>query len=187
LQTPAIDIHRVHVVSESPFVELLSFHSCIFLQVCDYRCGSGRYGDLNCNWRGMGRTCRLCFGDPLAARVADDISKAHGSRVILCNTHEPPSDNDSHRELISEDTDSAADTGLVVDDEDDPAAMPYTGDVARGELCAFVRGYAQMLPEISGTVSSILAFMPGMRVGIATTPGDFRAFNKCELSLEISR
>ncbi|CAM9477738.1 unnamed protein product [Ectocarpus sp. 8 AP-2014] len=29
--------------------------------VCDSRCGTGLYGDFNCDWLGLGLTCRRCF------------------------------------------------------------------------------------------------------------------------------
>eukprot|EP00904_Undaria_pinnatifida_P002830 jgi/Undpi1/12548/HiC_scaffold_6.g02217.m1 len=58
--------------------------------VCDTTCGSGRYGDYNCNWRGHGSTCRYCFEDIKTAMLADEVAKRRGGRVIMCDTHEPP-------------------------------------------------------------------------------------------------
>lgn len=58
------------------------------------------------------------------------------------------------------------------------AATTFGGNVTRGEMCAFILGYFEFLPETSVTVSSVTHFMPGMRVGIATSPVDFSVFNR---------
>ena len=58
--------------------------------MCDHTCGSGRYGDFNCDWRGHGSTCRYCFDDVKTALLADEVAKRRGGRVIMCDTHEPP-------------------------------------------------------------------------------------------------
>lgn len=34
-----------------------------FNKVCDHTCGTGRFNNYNCNWRGHGATCRYCFND----------------------------------------------------------------------------------------------------------------------------
>ena len=34
-----------------------------FRKVCDHTCGTGRFDNYNCNWRGHGATCRYCFND----------------------------------------------------------------------------------------------------------------------------
>lgn len=60
----------------------------------------------------------------------------------------------------------------------DPAATVYVRNVTRGELCAFMLGYFTFLPEISSSVHSVLSFMPGMRVRIATHHDDFPVFNR---------
>lgn len=52
-------------------------------QVCDYRCGSGKFGDYNCNWRDRGAHCRFCFDDHDAAIVADKAAQRIGGRVIM--------------------------------------------------------------------------------------------------------
>lgn len=59
-------------------------------QVCDVTCGTGRYGDYNCNWRDRGVTCRYCFVDLETALIADEVAQRRGGRVIMCNTHETP-------------------------------------------------------------------------------------------------
>lgn len=59
-----------------------------------------------------------------------------------------------------------------------PATMAYSGDITRGEVCAFMPGYFDFLPETRVSVASVLHFMPGMKVGIATNPMDFHVFNR---------
>lgn len=154
-------------------------------QVCDYRCGSGHYGDLHCNWRGLGQSCRFCFRDNLAAHIADENAKRHGSRVIMCDTHEPPESDGSEVEAMKVDLNpvalrspwthgaDASREGVV-----DPAATQYIGNITRGEICAFLRGYFEFLPELHASVSSVIDFMPGVRVGIATAQRDFHVFNR---------
>lgn len=58
--------------------------------MCDHTCGTGRYGDYNCNWRDRGTGCRYCFNDVETALKADHIARQSGGRVIMCDTHEPP-------------------------------------------------------------------------------------------------
>eukprot|EP00903_Cladosiphon_okamuranus_P021318 g19589.t1 len=164
--------------------------------VCDYRCGSGIYGDRNCNWRGLGSTCRFCFDDAFQAHLADEKAKLDGSRVILCATHEPPTafSSDSAQEsgyelqhvegggLTKSESSSLLSLEAVSEvpevDILAPALTPFTGDITRGEVCAFMKGYFDFLPETRVSVSSVLYFMPGMQIGIATNPGDFHVFNR---------
>ncbi|CAM9281830.1 unnamed protein product, partial [Ectocarpus fasciculatus] len=164
--------------------------------VCDFRCGSGRYGDFNCDWRGLGSTCRLCFHELPAAHLADEFAKAHGGRVIMCNTHEPPppigsNTNDKQEESGHGGADAGNGPTLAIppqesnkevvpgeEESDDPAATEYIGTTARGHMCAFMRGHARLLPMTKVSVSSILDFMPGMRIGIATHPRDLKEFNR---------
>lgn len=166
-------------------------------QVCDYRCGSGEHGDFNCDWRGLGSTCRLCFHELPAAHLADEFAKAHGGRVIMCNTHEPPPPIRSYtHDKEEEKRHGGADAGggstsvipppqksntnvvSVEGDSDDPAATEYIGTTARGHMCAFLRGHSRLLPIMKVSVSSILEFMPGMRIGIATHPTELGEFNR---------
>ncbi|CAM9997646.1 unnamed protein product, partial [Ectocarpus sp. 8 AP-2014] len=164
--------------------------------VCDYRCGSGRYGDFNCNWRGVGSTCRLCFHETSVALLADEVAKAHGGRVVMCNTHEPPLPIGLHTKATVEDTGHrSADTGdglpsavssqeskrkllAAADESNDPAATAYIGTTTRGHICAFMRGYVELLPETKVSVSSVLELMPGMRVAIATDATGFQEFER---------
>lgn len=144
------------------------------------------FGDLHCNWRGLGRTCRFCFQDSFGARLADEKAKANGSRVILCATHEPPVPPHRDVSLTFEDL-AISDVGMdptssaevpLVDEVADPTAIVYSGNTTRGQMCAFMPGYFEFLPELRASVASILHFMPGMRIGIATAPPDFHAFNR---------
>lgn len=59
-----------------------------------------------------------------------------------------------------------------------PALMPYTKDLVRGDICAFTTGYFVFLAETAVSVKSIVHFMPGMRVIVATDPAYFSVFNR---------
>ncbi|CBJ30864.1 hypothetical protein Esi_0218_0031 [Ectocarpus siliculosus] len=178
--------------------------------VCDYRCGSGRYGDFNCNWRGVDSTCRLCFHETSVALLADEVAKAHGGRVVMCNTHEPPLPIGSKTKATVEDTGHrSADTGdglpsavssqeskrkllAVADESNDPAATAYIGTTTRGHICAFMRGFVELLPETKVSVSSVLELMPGMRVAIATDAAGFQEFARAfahlpDVAIELSK
>lgn len=169
-------------------------------QVCDYRCGSGRYRDLHCNWKDLGETCRLCFRDTSAAHVADQVAMTHGARVIMCDTHEPPvpiasfprnmkeMGNDSD-DGTGEDPSSSISSGkdisqifAATDNGVDPSTTEYIGTTTHGHMCAFLQGYFEFLAETRVSVASILDFMPGMRVAIATHPRDFHAYQRSEPS-----
>lgn len=162
--------------------------STVRVQVCDHRCGSGLYGDLHCNWMGLGQTCRLCFEDSSKALLAEKMAEQRGDdRVILCTTHEPPT------QLPSDDVQLAAlENASVHDgtpasssaktppltDTDEPGAIVYTGNITRGQICVFMRGYFDFFSETKVSVDSVLHFMPGVRVRIATSPTDFHVFNR---------
>lgn len=141
----------------------------------------------------MGTSCRFCFNDPLAARLADAIAASRGERVIMCDTHEPPVTflpeemaPASTTELSStEATDppydiESTDAPLVVDEPllEDDSQIFYTDDIRRGQLCAFLPGYFEFLGESNLTVRSIQHFMPGMRVAVATSTLDFHVYNR---------
>lgn len=61
---------------------------------------------------------------------------------------------------------------------DDPRELLFTKDIARGEICVFVPGYLEYLAETNHTVNSVLGFMPGVRVSIATGIFDFHVYNR---------
>lgn len=56
--------------------------------------------------------------------------------------------------------------------------IPFTKDMVRGELCAFMYGYYAFLSELTVIVEGMLHFMPGMRIAIATNPSHFSVFNR---------
>ncbi|CAM9650691.1 unnamed protein product, partial [Ectocarpus sp. 12 AP-2014] len=164
--------------------------------VCDYRCGSGRYGDLHCNWKDLGKTCRLCFRQTSAAYVADQVAMTYGARVIMCDTHEPPvpiasfsrnmkemgsvTDHDTGKDPSSSisSKEGKPEVFAAIDNDADPSTTQYIGTITRGDMCAFLQGYFELLAETRVSVASILDFMPGMRVAIATHPSDFHAFHR---------
>lgn len=159
-------------------------------QVCDYRCISGHQKDLHCNWKGLGETCRACFEDSSVAHVADEVAKSRGSRVIMCDTHEPPlplgssvhaGDGKTPNVTVPEGQSSLDSPGLRISAH--TTAKNVMGDlvfgqITSGELCAFMPGYRAFLHEINCSVHSILHFMPGMRVRIASDRRDFGVFNR---------
>ncbi|CAM9769234.1 unnamed protein product [Ectocarpus sp. 6 AP-2014] len=158
--------------------------------VCDQRCGTNHFQDLHCNWRALGKTCRFCFTEHVPARIADEIASARGSRVIMCNTHEPPVIGSSARSILTGETVENESSSSSSDDEvflaaelrdatgDDPRELLFTKDIARGEICVFVPGYLEYLAETNHTVNSVLGFMPGVRVSIATGIIDFHVYNR---------
>lgn len=164
----------------------------IMLQICDYRCGNGRYKDLHCNWRGLGQSCRYCSLELSAARVADKVAAKVGARIVLCDTHEPPppveaddDDLDSRENSREQEKRSTIHDGVGETDGDDvSAATKFGPSFARDRICAFLPGYLEFLRETELAVSSVLHFMPGMRIGIATSARDFHVFNRYDTSLE---
>lgn len=60
----------------------------------------------------------------------------------------------------------------------DPANEPYLKDITRGQICAFMTGFSSFLKETEVTVKSIVHFMPGMRVAIATQDHDISVFER---------
>ncbi len=69
---------------------------------------------------------------------------------------------------------------LAADDDApyDPANEPYAEGVTRGQICAFMTGFHSFLRETEVTVKSVLHFMPGMRMGIATPAEDLSVFER---------
>lgn len=176
----------------------------MFLQVCDSSCGSGQFGDLHCNWRDLGPSCRYCFHDLMAARLADEVASTRGGRVIMCSTHEPPRAPEAidspmeavdssieavlqaagYVEQIRDSSDDSASSKASSSEEsrrnEDPAHLEFAVNITRGEMCAFVPGYLEFLAETNLTVSSIDLFMPGMKIAVTTHPIDFHVYNRYE-------
>lgn len=163
--------------------------------MCDSSCGSGQFGDLHCNWRSLGLSCRYCFHDIVSARLADEIASTRGGRVIMCGTHLPPraaEDVDrsiqaaleaaGHAQPPPVSSDSRISRRTVSAEErrkhDDPSNLEFVTNTSRGQLCAFIPGYLEFLPETNITVSSINLFMPGIKMAVATKPIDFHVYNR---------
>ncbi|CAM9733800.1 unnamed protein product, partial [Laminaria digitata] len=177
--------------------------------VCDTRCGSGRYDDYNCNWRGYGSSCRFCFTNRKEALNANEAAKRTGGAVIMCHTYEPPTEVDqwgpagiektaigiadsdsgdhtskysSHRCLYLGPR-SVARRDIEEDVDLSPHMEPYVKDVVRGQLCAFMIGFAPFVLETQVAVESIVHFMPGMRIAIAAHYEDVPLFERTVGSL----
>eukprot|EP00903_Cladosiphon_okamuranus_P008170 g7869.t1 len=168
--------------------------------VCDRSCGTGRFGDYNCNWRGYGANCRFCFNDREKALLANDAAKQRGGSVIMCDTFEPPTEHDNSMPPITVGDDdsivgevgkddtvaSAADeqekTSLkeltALDSSVDPPDEPYVKGIKRGQICAFMSGFSFFVMETKVAVESILHFMPGMRIAIATHAEEVSLFQR---------
>lgn len=58
------------------------------------------------------------------------------------------------------------------------ASLPFTHELVRGDLCAFIGGRAGEVEQTRVTVESILEFMPGMRVAVAVEPESFDAYDR---------
>lgn len=57
-----------------------------------------------------------------------------------------------------------------------PAAAPFVGDIMHGNICLFIPGYFEFFHEARLAVESVLTFMPGVRIVIATHPMDYHVF-----------
>ena len=150
----------------------------------------------------MGDKCRFCFRDIAAARLADEIARKRGGRVIMCDTHEPPpvegaGDNavgeylagrrnlaDAARDPISMEVkdSSLASTADSSSPEEpaspvDPPALQFP-NMSREQICVFLPGFFEFFHETNATIASIRKFMPGVRVTIATHPTDFHVFSR---------
>ena len=55
--------------------------------------------------------------------------------------------------------------------------QPFTEDITRGEICAFIAGREDEATKWAVTVRSILQFEPGMRIAIAVE-GDPQAYRR---------
>lgn len=65
------------------------------------------------------------------------------------------------------------------------AQRPYTDELVRDNLCAFISGRAAEVDQVEVTVMSILQFVPGMRVAIATEADGVDVFERCVLVSEL--
>eukprot|EP00903_Cladosiphon_okamuranus_P015305 g14139.t1 len=117
----------------------------------------------------FGESCRQCYTSQEAALVeerrlssAEVMGPTSGVHVVMCSTGNPPPASECSEECMNA----------------DDTVCDYRGDTTRGEMCAFLVGYFEFLPEARVAVSSVSHFMPGMKVGIATHPWDFHVFNR---------
>lgn len=160
-------------------------------QVCDRTCGTGRYGDWHCNWQSLGGKCRFCFLDIVKARLADKLAREAGGRVIMCETHEPPPDENhmsradgigtlTQNDVIMGTLEPTHRDGMYVKEliSTNPGLKPFFGDIVRGNICIFIPGYFDLFHETRVTMSSISTFMPGVTMVIATHPMDYHVFNR---------
>lgn len=68
-----------------------------------------------------------------------------------------------------------------------PHEKPYTQDIKRGQLCAFMIGYRAFVSETRVMVKSIEQFMPGMRIAVATELEDVALHERWEGASRVSR
>ncbi|CAB1098702.1 unnamed protein product [Ectocarpus sp. CCAP 1310/34] len=160
-------------------------------RVCDANCSTPDvYGTRGCNAKQgtYGEERRACFNDVDKARKQDTPE----NRAIMCSTVMPVdvygrrlTPDDGSRPLREakifsvEDSEEEADgvegelANVDVDREDvisffeEAAKRPYSQDLKRRNLCAFVSGRVGEETMWEVTVKIILQFMPGMRVAIA--------------------
>lgn len=103
----------------------------------------------------------------------------------MCDTLEPPPPPANQRPIDPDATrhgpvssPSPEDGGEVTAQPEDFAGMEFTKDVTRGQMCAFMPGYAVHLAETTVSVLSVLRFMPGMRVVVSAHPSDFDEYRR---------
>ena len=58
--------------------------------------------------------------------------------------------------------------------------LPYVNDLVRGNLCAFIAGDANEVDQVEMAVTSVLHFIPGMTVAVATDNAGFHAYQRWE-------
>ena len=59
------------------------------------------------------------------------------------------------------------------------AHRPFSGTLVRSNLCAFVAGRPGDLSQVEVTVSSVLQFIPGVRVAVAAMDDSLDAYERC--------
>ncbi|CAB1103554.1 unnamed protein product [Ectocarpus sp. CCAP 1310/34] len=88
--------------------------------------------------------------------------------------------NTLRRVLETPTTAASADRDEVSSFFEMESKRPFVDDVERGRLCAFVAGTASQVDEIEVTVSSVLEFVPGMRVAVAAEADAVDAYERCD-------
>ncbi|CAN0343563.1 unnamed protein product [Ectocarpus sp. 12 AP-2014] len=163
-------------------------------RVCDSNCSSPNvYGTKGCGAKQgiYGADCRVCYNNVDRALKQDSPD----NRAIMCSTVMPV-DVYGRRLSASDDSDpfrvakmiEAEDVGneLSVDVDmekairffEEAAERPYSQDLKRGNLCAFVGGRVGEEAMWEVTVKSILQFMPGMRLAIAAEADGLGAYKR---------
>eukprot|EP00903_Cladosiphon_okamuranus_P008109 g7816.t1 len=161
-------------------------------------CAAGAsYGELGYIGDDYGGLCRVCFNDVDTALAAD----TDDDRAIMCYTAEPvllypagrgPRQRPPVRRILAELTEANESTRTSAQDTRTPengeteaafffaeaAGLPYTHDIARGNMCAFIAGRAVEAEMSEVTVMSILSFNPGMRVAIAAEDAGLAEFER---------
>jgi len=100
----------------------------------------------------------------------------------MCETHEaPPEVQDIARIHYGIEAGTAGTNpvgGAYLKDSTtlNPGAITFIGNITHGNICVYVPGYFEFFHETQLTVNSIFAFMPGVRVVIATHPMDYHVF-----------
>ena len=56
--------------------------------------------------------------------------------------------------------------------------LPYMDDLVRGNICAFIAGDVEEVDQVEVAVMSVLQFLPGMRVAVATDNAGFHAYQR---------
>ncbi|CAM9403327.1 unnamed protein product [Ectocarpus fasciculatus] len=171
-------------------------------RICDANCSTPDvYGTRGCNAKQgtYGEECRACFNDVDKARKQDTPE----NRAIMCSTGMPvdvygrrltpddggrplrvakmfeiEDDSEEEAEDVEEDANVHGDRENVISFFEEAAKVPYSQDLKRGDLCAFVSGRVGEEAMWEVTVKSILQFVPGMRVAIAAEAEGLDAYER---------
>lgn len=111
-----------------------------------------------------GRRLSAVSNAPRVARMLEELSEANEvSRATEENT----------AAMVSDNQESEAASFFA-----EAAELPFTDDLARGNVCAFIAGRAGEADLSKVTVMSILSFNPGMRVAVAAEDAGLGAFQR---------
>ena len=111
-------------------------------------------------------------GTKSSPRPPSPVPPRHASRAlrsVIMNKFTKSIRDADEREEEREEEDAAPMTASL---------LPYTKDLVRGEMCAFMTGYFVFLAETEASVRSLQHFMPGVRVRVAVDPVYFSVFNR---------
>lgn len=156
------------------FKELLSFRFCVRLWSCRFV------------------RARLFFIPLFNTNLSCDFPPSFVcSRLARCDTRKPVdaytprdpysrrlSDTDDVAALASRVSGSVSKKSKPARVFEEAASTPFEGDIARGDLCAFVAGRADEVDEWTVTVQSIQKFAPGMRVAVAAEVDSVEAYKR---------